>query len=96
MIIVNKFLCGLSSFIHCIDHLLVAMSHDFIKSIKSKISDFIAIVFMLVGCVPGWFPLVILSMFFLGIEILSISLYVLAASKRNKQVLSNEVESNIS
>lgn len=89
MIIVNKFSVAFSSLFIVLTVFLVAMSHDFYKEHQSKISDFVAIkIFMLAGCV-AMVSFGNLSMFFLGIEILSISLYVLAASKRTS-LKSNE------
>jgi NADH-quinone oxidoreductase subunit N len=57
-----------------------------LKSLQSKISDFIAISILLV-LLRGFGNL---AMFFLGIEVLSIALYILAASDRMKK--SNEEE----
>jgi NADH-quinone oxidoreductase subunit N len=61
---------------------LVALSHKVYENHQTKISDFIAIkVFLLAGTVA----MVLfgnLAMFFLGIEVLSIALYILAASNR--------------
>jgi NADH-quinone oxidoreductase subunit N len=58
------------------------MAHDFYEDHQTKISDFIAIkIFMLAGAV-AMVSFGNLAMFFLGIEILSISLYILAASSR--------------
>ena len=60
----------------------MALAHDFYEDHPTKISDFIAIkIFMLAGAV-AMVSFGNLAMFFLGIEILSISLYVLAASNR--------------
>ena len=61
---------------------LVALSHNFYEKHQSKISDYIAIkIFLLAGAV-AMVSFGNLSMFFLGIEVLSIALYVLAASDR--------------
>jgi NADH-quinone oxidoreductase subunit N len=61
---------------------LVALSHKFYENQKTKISDFIAIkVFLLAGAV-AMVSFGNLAMFFLGIEVLSIALYILAASNR--------------
>jgi NADH-quinone oxidoreductase subunit N len=61
---------------------LVALSHNFYENHQSKLSDFIAIkIFLLSGAV-AMVSFGNLAMFFLGIEVLSISLYVLAASSR--------------
>jgi NADH-quinone oxidoreductase subunit N len=60
----------------------VALGHNFYENHQNKISDFIAIkVFLLSGAV-AMVSFGNLAMFFLGIEVLSISLYVLAASDR--------------
>ena len=61
---------------------LVTLSHNFYENHQSKLSDFIAIkIFLLSGAI-AMDSFGNLAMFFLGIEILSISLYVLAASNR--------------
>jgi NADH-quinone oxidoreductase subunit N len=60
----------------------VALGHNFYENHQSKISDYIAIkIFLLSGAV-AMVSFGNLAMFFLGIEVLSISLYVLAASDR--------------
>jgi NADH-quinone oxidoreductase subunit N len=61
---------------------LVALSHNFYENHQEKLSDFIAIkIFLLSGAV-AMVSFGNLAMFFLGIEVLSISLYILAASNR--------------
>jgi NADH-quinone oxidoreductase subunit N len=68
---------------------LVAMSPEFHKEHKAKLSDFVAVkLFLLTGAI-AMVSFTNLSMFFLGIEILSISLYILAASSP-KDLKSNE------
>lgn len=68
---------------------LVALSPQFHKDHKAKISDFVAIkLFLLAGAV-AMVTFGNLAMFFLGIEVLSIALYVLAASQP-KNIRSNE------
>ena len=68
---------------------LVTLTPDFQKDHKPKISDFVAIkLFLLTGAI-SMVSFGNLSMFFLGIEVLSIALYVLAASEP-KNVKSNE------
>ena len=89
MIVVNKFSTSFSALLIVLTIFLVAMAHDFYEEHPTKISDFIAIkIFMLAGAV-SMVSFGNLAMFFLGIEILSISLYVLAASNR-LNVKSNE------
>lgn len=82
MMFVDRFSVAFSSLFIVITIILIAMSHEFYKDRPSKVSDFIAIkIFMLAGGV-AMVSFGNLAMFFLGIEVLSISLYVLAASKR--------------
>ncbi|MGL2962868.1 NADH-quinone oxidoreductase subunit N [Flavobacterium sp. RSB2_4_14] len=89
MIVVDKFSVAFSSLFIVLTIFLVALSGDFYKEHQTKLSDFIAIkIFLLVGAV-AMVSFGNLSMFFLGIEVLSISLYILAASRR-LDVKSNE------
>lgn len=89
MIIVNKFSVAFSSLFIVLTIFLVALSHNFYENHQSKISDYIAIkIFLLSGAVT-MVSFGNLSMFFLGIEVLSISLYILAASDRTS-IKSNE------
>jgi len=89
MIVVSKFSVAFSSLFIILTLFLVALGHNFYENHQSKLSDFISIkIFLLAGAV-AMVSFGNLAMFFLGIEILSISLYVLAASNRTK-VKSNE------
>lgn len=89
MILVNKFSVSFSSLFIVLTIFLVALSDNFYEKHQTKISDYIAIkIFLLSGAV-AMVSFGNLSMFFLGIEILSISLYVLAASDR-MNIKSNE------
>jgi len=89
MITVDKFSTAFSSLFIILTIFLVALSHNFYENHPTKISDFIAIkVFLLAGGV-AMVSFGNLAMFFLGIEILSIALYVLAASDR-LNIKSNE------
>ncbi|ENA1815081.1 NADH-quinone oxidoreductase subunit N [Flavobacterium psychrophilum] len=82
MMVVDKFSVAFSSLFIIITVFLVALSHEFYKEQKTKISDYVGIkVFLLSGAV-AMVSFGNLSMFFLGIEVLSISLYILAASNR--------------
>lgn len=68
---------------------LIALSHNFHSNRPAKLSDFVAIkLFLLVGAI-AMVTFGNLAMFFLGIEVLSIALYVLAASEP-KNLKSNE------
>jgi NADH-quinone oxidoreductase subunit N len=89
MIEVTKFSQAFSSLFIVLTIFLVALSHNFYEDHPSKLSDFVAIkIFLLSGAV-AMVSFGNLSMFFLGIEVLSISLYVLAASNRTN-IKSNE------
>lgn len=82
MIVVDKFSTAFSGLFIVLTIFLVALAHNFYENHQSKISDFIAIkIFLLAGCL-AMVSFGNLAMFFLGIEILSISLYILAASNR--------------
>ena len=89
MIEVSNFSQAFSSLFIVLTIFLVALSHNFYEDHPSKLSDFVAIkIFLLSGAV-AMVSFGNLSMFFLGIEVLSISLYVLAASNRTN-IKSNE------
>lgn len=89
MIVVDKFSVAFSSLFILLTLFLVAISHEVYKEHPTKISDFVAIkIFLLAGAV-AMVSFGNLSMFFLGIEVLSISLYILAASNR-LNIKSNE------
>jgi NADH-quinone oxidoreductase subunit N len=82
MVVVDKFSVAFSSLFVVLTIFLVTLGHDVYKDNQQKISDFISIkVFLLAGSV-AMVSFGNLAMFFLGIEILSIALYVLAASNR--------------
>ncbi len=82
MIVVNNFSVAFSSLFIVLTAFLIALSGDFYKDHPTKISDFIAIKIFLLASAVAMVSFGNLSMFFLGIEVLSISLYILAASKR--------------
>ncbi|MND79501.1 NADH-quinone oxidoreductase subunit N [compost metagenome] len=82
MIVVSKFSTVFSSLFIVLTIFLVGLGHNFYENHQNKISDYIAIkIFLLSGAV-AMVSFGNLAMFFLGIEVLSISLYVLAASDR--------------
>ncbi|WP_333877207.1 NADH-quinone oxidoreductase subunit N [Flavobacterium sp.] len=89
MIAVDGFASAFSTLFVLLTLFLVLMSDTFYQEHPTKFSDFVAIkIFLLAGAV-AMVSFTNLSMFFLGIEVLSISLYVLAASKR-LDIKSNE------
>ena len=89
MVATNNFSAAFSGLFIILTIFLVALTPDFHKEHKPKISDFVAIkLFLLTGAI-AMVSFGNLAMFFLGIEILSIALYVLAASQP-KNLKSNE------
>ena len=88
MIITDPFSTVFSSLFILLTALLILLSAPSYKN-SSKLSDFISIkIFMLSGAV-AMVSFSNLAMFFLGIEVLSIGLYVLAGSDR-LNIKSNE------
>lgn len=82
MVVVDNFSTAFSCLFIILTMFLVALSHDFYKDHPTKLSDYVAIkIFLLAGSV-AMVSFGNLSMFFLGIEVLSIALYILAASSR--------------
>ncbi|MDD3004701.1 NADH-quinone oxidoreductase subunit N [Flavobacterium sp.] len=82
MIVVNNFSITFSSLFIILTTFIVAMSHNFYSNHATKISDFISIkLFILAGAI-AMISFGNLAMYFLGIEILSIGLYVMCASER--------------
>jgi NADH-quinone oxidoreductase subunit N len=89
MILTDRYSLSFSALFILLTVFLVALSPDFHKNHKPKLSDFVAIkLFLLTGAI-AMVAFGNLSMFFLGIEVLSIALYILAASEP-KNVKSNE------
>ncbi len=89
MIVVDKFSSAFTSLFILLTVFIVAMGHDVYKDHPTKISDYIAIkIFLLAGAV-AMVSFSNLAMFFLGIETLSIALYILAGSSR-LDIKSNE------
>ena len=82
MVITDNFSVVFSSLFILLTTFLVAMSHQFYADQPTKISDFVSIkIFLLAGAV-AMVSFGNLAMFFLGLEILSIALYILASSER--------------
>ncbi len=89
MIVVDKFSVAFSGLLIMLATFIVVLSGNFYKNEASKISDYLAItIFTLAGAL-AMVSFGNMATFFLGIEVLSISLYILAGSKR-KDVKSNE------
>jgi NADH-quinone oxidoreductase subunit N len=89
MVVVDNFSVAFSGLLVFLTMLIVLLSSDFYKHEHAKISDYLAvIVFTLAGAV-ALVSFGNMAMFFLGLEVLSISLYILAGSKK-RDVKSNE------
>jgi NADH-quinone oxidoreductase subunit N len=89
MIVTDSFGTAFSNLFIVLAIFLIALSPNFHSNHPAKISDFVAIkLFLLAGCI-ALVTFGNLAMFFLGIEVLSVALYVLAASEP-KNVKSNE------
>ena len=89
MIVVNKTSTLFSSLYIVLTIFIVALGQSFYKNQYDKIADFTSLkIFLLIGayCMVSFGNMV---MFFLGLEILSITLYILAGSDRNN-IKSNE------
>ena len=89
MIVIDGFGTAFSQLFIVLTIFLIILSPSFHSDHPAKISDFVAIkLFLLTGAI-AMVSFGNLAMFFLGIEILSIALYVLAASQP-KNIKSNE------
>lgn len=89
MVVTDNFSVSFSGLFILLTAFLVAMSPTFHVEHQAKLSDFVGIkLFLLAGAV-AMVSFGNLAMFFLGIEVLSVALYVLAASEP-KNVRSNE------
>jgi NADH-quinone oxidoreductase subunit N len=85
----DNFALAFSGLLIIITFLLVCLSGNFFQSEESKLADYISIIiFTLCGGI-AMVSFSNITMFFIGLEILSISLYILAGSKR-KDIRSNE------
>lgn len=89
MIVVDNYSVAFSGLILLIGALIVALSGNFYKNEAAHISDYLAIIIFTITGAIAMVSFGNLAMFFLGLEVLSISLYVLAGSKK-KDVRSNE------
>ncbi|MCP1996718.1 NADH-quinone oxidoreductase subunit N [Flavobacterium sp. HSC-61S13] len=90
MIVVDSFSVAFSSLFIVLTTFLVALSTDFYENEDAlKISDYVSLkLFLLLGAV-SMVSFGNMAMFFLGLEILSITLYILAGSNRT-HIKSNE------
>jgi NADH-quinone oxidoreductase subunit N len=89
MVVTDNFSVAFTTLILTLGFFLVALSKNFYKNEESKISDYLAIIIFTLAGAIAMVSFGNLAMFFLGIEVLSISLYILAGSKK-RDVKSNE------
>ncbi|MFN8309197.1 MAG: NADH-quinone oxidoreductase subunit N [Chitinophagales bacterium] len=89
MLRADNFSIAFSGLLLLLGFALVVMSGSFFKSEETKLSDYVSvIVFTLCGAI-ALVSFSNMAMLFIGLEVLSISLYILAGSKR-RDVRSNE------
>jgi NADH-quinone oxidoreductase subunit N len=88
MMLYDNFAVAFSGIILLIAFLWFLMSHDFFKEDSNKTDHYALVVFALTGAII-MVSYTNMAMLFLGIEILSIPMYILAGS-RKEDVLSNE------
>lgn len=89
MVVIDNFSVAFSGLILMLGVFVLILSGDFYKNEESKISDYLAITIFTICGALALVSFGNMAMFFLGIEVLSISLYILAGSKR-KDIRSNE------
>lgn len=89
MVMIDNYSVGFTGLLILLGLFILILSGNFYKNEESKISDYLAIIiFTLCGAI-AMVSFGNMAMFFLGLEVLSISLYILAGSKR-KELRSNE------
>ena len=89
MVMIDNYSTAFSGLLILLTLFIVILSGNFYKNEESKISDYLAIIIFTLCGALAMVSFGNMAMFFLGIEVLSISLYILAGSKR-KDVKSNE------
>ena len=89
MVVIDNFSVAFSGLLILLALFIVILSANFYKNEESKISDYLAIIIFTLCGALALVSFGNMAMFFLGVEVLSISLYVLAGS-RKKDVRSNE------
>lgn len=89
MVVIDNYSVVFSGLLIMLAVFIVILSGNFYKNEQSKISDYLAIIIFTLCGALALVSFGNMAMFFLGIEVLSISLYILAGSKR-KELRSNE------
>ena len=89
MVLIDNYSVAFSGLLIVLAIFILILSGNFYKNEETKISDYLSItIFTLCGAL-AMVSFGNMAMFFLGLEVMSISLYILAGSKR-KDVRSNE------
>jgi len=89
MVMIDSYSVAFSGLLILLAIFILILSGNFYKNEESKISDYLAIIIFTLCGALAMVSFGNMAMFFLGIEVLSISLYILAGSKR-KDTRSNE------
>ncbi len=89
MVVIDNFSVAFSALLILLALFIIILSADFYKNEENRISDYLAIIIFTLCGALALVSFGNMAMFFLGIEVLSISLYVLAGS-RKKDIRSNE------
>jgi len=89
MVVIDNYSVVFSGLLLLLGVFILLLSGSFYKNEESKISDYLAIIIFTLCGALAMVSFGNMAMFFLGIEVLSISLYILAGSKR-KELKSNE------
>jgi NADH-quinone oxidoreductase subunit N len=89
MLHADNFALAFTGLLIVIAFLLICLSGNFFQSEETKLADYISIILFTLSGAIAMVSFSNLTMFFIGLEILSISLYILAGSKR-KDIRSNE------
>jgi NADH-quinone oxidoreductase subunit N len=89
MLRVDNFSTSFSLLLIVIAILLIALSYDFYDTQKAKISDYISIIIFTLCGALALVSFSNMTMFFIGLEVMSISFYILAGTNK-REVRSNE------
>ena len=89
MLFADNFAIAFTGLLIVSTFLLVCMTGNFFQAEETKIADYISIILFTLSGAIAMVSFHNMAMFFIGLEILSISLYILAGSKR-RDVRSNE------
>ena len=89
MLRADNFALAFTGLLIIIAFLLICLSGNFFQTEETKLADYISIILFTLSGGIAMVSFSNITMFFIGLEILSISLYILAGSKR-KDIRSNE------